>query len=369
MNTSTYLCRSSIFPLAKPSVWTAGSTENLRQLSAQLHVLCGMDLESAWPSPDEMACPHILEEQGVNPNLFPLRFVHPYARSRVYDLRRYTESNLWGPFMNDGSERIDWEKVQAIMIVIAFNLRIYTERSLRPRPRSGLRTSSVTPLWESRSSTTSQPSTSSSASTSSSSAASTSPSRPSSSKHSAQLWDEPFQGIAKDSFVSQPLGDGDGLVPITLAPVLHPELEALDPYGVTGTWTRIVCFLDYNDLYTFNFETEYAPLPQERDPITTREAFRLIRLQLRVTAIEEPSEDDGKDYPVVHFQGSSKSTFMAWDPNANSRIRGMFFFSVFVLFPGIACPACIPAGANSPPLSIQHQPTYSLPYLNTIQTH
>lgn len=93
---------------------------------------------------------------------------------------------------------------------------------------------------------------------------------------------------------------------------------------MTGTWTRIVCFLDYNDLYSFNFESEDIPLTQERDPITTREAFRLIRLQLRVTAIEEPGEDDGKDFPVVHFQGSSKSTFMAWDPNANSRIRGMY---------------------------------------------
>jgi hypothetical protein len=318
-----------MFALAKPSIWTAGPTENIRQLSAQLHVLCGMDLESAWPSPDEMACPHILEEQGVNPNLFPLRFVHPYARSRIYDLRRYTDANMWGPFMNDGSQQIDWEKVQAIMIVLAFNLRIYTERSLRPRP-SGLRNSSTTPAGSS-SSTTSQSSASSPTSSSSSSSAaattSTTSARSAPSKRSAQLWDEPFQGIAKDSFVSQSLSDVGGLLPVTIAPVLHPELDALDPYGVTGTWTRIVCFLDYNDLYSFNFESEDIPLTQERDPITTREAFRLIRLQLRVTAIEEPGEDDGKDLPVVHFQGSSKSTFMAWDPNANSRIRGMFSFS------------------------------------------
>ncbi|KAK5047813.1 hypothetical protein LTR84_006478 [Exophiala bonariae] len=325
MNTCMFLCRSSIFALAKPSIWSIGPTEDLRQLSAQLHVLCGMDLESAWPPPDEMACPHVLDEQGVNPNLFPLRFVHPYARSRVYDLRRYTDGNMWGPFMNDGSQRVDWEKVQAIMIVLAFNLRIFMERNLRPRPRGPLAASSSSSDASSSSSTSPQISTSQPASSSSSSSATPATSsarsrfRTSTTKHSAQLWDEPFQGIAKGSFVSQPLGGEEG---DKIAPILHPDLDALDPYGVTGTWTRIVCFLDYNDLYSFNFESEDIPLTQERDPITTREAFRLIRLQLRVTAVEEPGEDDGKDFPVVHFQGSSKSTFMAWDPNANSRIRG-----------------------------------------------
>jgi hypothetical protein len=30
----------------------------------------------------------------------PILYVHPYARSRVYDLRRYTQSNMWGPFVS-----------------------------------------------------------------------------------------------------------------------------------------------------------------------------------------------------------------------------------------------------------------------------
>ena len=55
-------------------------------------------------------------------------YLHPYARSRLYDLRRYKPSNYWGPFMDDGSGRIDWEKVQAIYIVLGFGLRMLSER-------------------------------------------------------------------------------------------------------------------------------------------------------------------------------------------------------------------------------------------------
>jgi hypothetical protein len=160
-------------------------------------------------------------------------------------------------------------------------------------------------------------------------------------------WEESFQGIAADSFVSYPLSG-------TLKEPPHPDLEALDPYGVTGTWMRIVCFLDYNDLYAFNFESGYVPPDTEREPISTREAFRLIRLQLQVVAIEDPGDDDGKDLPVVHFEGTSRSTFMAWDPNANSRIRGkhcpLWFLSPSLAFPPTNTqkePSAKPAAAPS----------------------
>lgn len=47
---------------------------------------------------------------------------YPYACSKVYDLRQYTERTGWGPFMNDGSFNIDWEKVEAILIVLGHNI-------------------------------------------------------------------------------------------------------------------------------------------------------------------------------------------------------------------------------------------------------
>jgi hypothetical protein len=45
-------------------------------------------------------------------------------------------------------------------------------------------------------------------------------------------------------------------------------------------------------------------------------------MELRVTSIEEPSEEDGKELPVVHFSGAARSMHDSWDPNANANIRG-----------------------------------------------
>jgi hypothetical protein len=47
---------------------------------------------------------------------------YPFACSKVYDLRQYTERTGWGPFMNDGSFNVDWEKVEAILIVLGHNI-------------------------------------------------------------------------------------------------------------------------------------------------------------------------------------------------------------------------------------------------------
>ncbi|KAF5000965.1 hypothetical protein FGRMN_1335 [Fusarium graminum] len=47
---------------------------------------------------------------------------YPYACSKVYDLRNYTDESGWGPFMNDGSFNVDWEKVEAILIVLGHNI-------------------------------------------------------------------------------------------------------------------------------------------------------------------------------------------------------------------------------------------------------
>ena len=214
------------------------------------------------------------------------QYVHPYARSKVYDLRRYNANNMWGPFLDDGSEGADWEKVQCILIDLLYNVRTYTERRSPSSPTS-------------------------------------------SSSSSSQLWDHPLEGLAPNSYISRPLSG-------TLAPDPHPDLTAEEPYGVTGTWMRIVCFLDYNDLYAFNFEAAPIPLTEDRSPIETREAFRLIRLQLRVTEIEydEDAKGQAKGKPIVHFEGMSKSTYMAWDPNANSRIRGESWTTVGRLFHG-----------------------------------
>ena len=349
-NINKFLCQSSLFARVRPSQWSSAGSEPLRQLSAQLHVLAGMNIDSPWPSHSSASCPHsvhdgTMEEEPDDPSddysdpgissdgerisfrahdtnallqlrnhPTPIHDVHPWARSRVYDLRRYKESNMWGPFTDDGSGRIDWEKVQAIMVDLAFNHRKYTEQRATVGARSI--TSSVSHSRADRPMFTR------------SSGSAATPARDS----LLHAWENLFEGIAPNSYVSTHLTG-------KLKPSPHPDLDALDPYGVTGTWMRIVCFLDYNDLYRFNFEHAMnIPDDQERGPITTREAFRLIRLQLHVTRVEEQEGVDqhGKPLlPIVHFEGISKSTYMAWDPNANSSMRGTRGITPFptLLFP------------------------------------
>lgn len=244
-NVDTFLCGSSLFRHGGVESRKPAATKEERQLSAKLHVLHGM--------------PHNPTERWGSSTMFP------YARSRVYDLRRYTDHTLWGPFMDDGSQRVDWERVEAIMIVLTCNLRLFSERT------NGLF-------------------------------------RP--------MWTEPFAGVAPNSFTSPP----SPLPPLVKEPAA--PLDAQDPYGITGTWMRVVCFLDYSDLYAFNFNSPHVPLDQDRDPVYTEEATRLITLKLRVIKVEPPGEDDGQALPVVTFTGTSRSVHASWDPNANSKIRG-----------------------------------------------
>jgi hypothetical protein len=281
-NISSFLCRSSLFSSTRLPTNSAASRADLRQLSAQLHVFSGMELEpTCWSS-----------SFGTRSQTEGIQQVHPYARSRVYDLRRYKRSNHWGPFLDDGSSGVDWEKVQAIMLVILYNVRMYAERG-----GSDFIPPAIGPHGFRR--RTSRPN----------------GSRRAFSGPSAALFDTPFYGLAPHSYISQPITGSLKAPP-------NPELEARDPYGVTGTWMRIVCFLDYSDLYNFNFEGPRPPDDEEREPVSTREAFRLIRLKMHVTAVVEPGEGDHPDFPVVSFEGLSRSTLNAWDPNANSRIRG-----------------------------------------------
>ena len=47
---------------------------------------------------------------------------YPYACSKVYDLRQYTTRTRWGPFRDDDTGRVDWEKLEAVMIVLCKNI-------------------------------------------------------------------------------------------------------------------------------------------------------------------------------------------------------------------------------------------------------
>lgn len=237
-------------------------TEAARQASAQLHCLFGR------------------RDDGLSAD------VRAKARSRVYDLRNFTQyGTFWGPFMDDGSTAVDWEKLEAIMIVLDCNLRHFISHPAHARVSAEL---------------------------------------------SLHL-DEPFWGTTVNSFVSPPpppsppdCSKGERKDSIL---ELRPDLAALDPFNVTGTWHRIVVFLDYTDFFAHNFSSAPPPSGRPREPIYADEAIRLISMKLHVTKIEHEARTSSalgssSRLPTVYFEGRSRSMDRIHDPNANSRIRG-----------------------------------------------
>jgi hypothetical protein len=65
-----------------------------------------------------------------------------------------------------------------------------------------------------------------------------------------------------------------------------------------------------------------VPSDQPRAATWLEEAVRHIIMRLEVKRIEPPEDKDGQALPVVYFEGTSKSIDRAWEPNANSKIRG-----------------------------------------------
>ena len=258
-NKDTILCSSSLYGRSGTSMQQKALTPELRQASAHLHCLYGRPID---PVPSRQCHPHFdhthfLTHHLISPDSSPSANtrqhnrdipVHWAARAKVYDLREYTEHTLWGPFMDDGSHRVDWEKVEAIMVVLGFNMSLFHMRSDGRFP---------------------------------------------------YVWEEPFLGAAPNSFHSPPpviepkqnTKDEDPSSEVRQAVRRHtsrrpyglsgqaapesslePSLDSLDPYGVTGTWMRVVCFLDYNDLYQFNFSLPHDPT-EPRRPIDTQEGI------------------------------------------------------------------------------------------------
>ncbi|KAI1821527.1 hypothetical protein F4861DRAFT_518447 [Xylaria intraflava] len=243
-----FLWRSFIYERARAefieqdiSYWH-GPPKPEHQKSAHLHCLYGIPQLYAYPS-------------GTNSML-------PFACSKVYDLRQYTQKTKWGPFVDDDSMRVDWEKVEAIMIITAANLDLLDL----------------------------------------------------STKQICENWSVAFSGPWPNSWKS----------PQDFSPPREPDpLELLDPYGVTGVWLRVVCFLDYTDFFGYNFGAEDQPPPHvPRPALHAGEALRLLLMTISVTSIEEPGPEDGKGLPVVHFKGVSRGLEHLFDENSDSELRG-----------------------------------------------
>ncbi|KAK0465239.1 uncharacterized protein EV420DRAFT_1637389 [Desarmillaria tabescens] len=99
--------------------------------------------------------------------------------------------------------------------------------------------------------------------------------------------------------------------------------------GVEGTWRRYVCFMDYRDLFSFNFSNVFRG-PRNKAYFTEnlrfREATRLLEVKLKVVARDKlkfSNMDNGPTvhnplYPPLYFHGVSRGV----DGN-KSDIEGM----------------------------------------------
>jgi hypothetical protein len=157
-NREFLFCNSELFQRSRGGNCTELSIE--RQLSAKLHCLYGVPIEATGRTRSSRT--------------------YPYACSKVYDLRNYTPNTIWGPYLGDGSLYVDWEKIEAIMVVIGHNLRMFSERTRNS-------------IYES-------------------------------------IWSKPFAAAVPDSYVSLSVPRIDK---VTLPP------DAIDPFNVTGTYMRV----------------------------------------------------------------------------------------------------------------------------------
>ncbi|KDQ07342.1 hypothetical protein BOTBODRAFT_38876 [Botryobasidium botryosum FD-172 SS1] len=125
-------------------------------------------------------------------------------------------------------------------------------------------------------------------------------------------------------------------------PYSAPESHAREPgdwAGVEGTWRRIICFMDYRDLFAYNFRNP-AGRSEDGAHLNTNifesdffgEAFRVLEMELYITSIGDPppspspsltySDEEEDVYsdpnrPTIYFEGKSDGG----TPN-ESRIRG-----------------------------------------------
>ncbi|KAL8676030.1 MAG: hypothetical protein Q9186_007407 [Xanthomendoza sp. 1 TL-2023] len=243
------------------ALWSTRQEGHVHQLSAKLHCLYGVPIQSLRVSRSRSS------RHGHDLRKNAGFKVHPFARAKVYDLRQHTELTLWGPFHNDGSQDVDWEKLEAIMVILSYNIHLFTNRYV------SLGSKLIPP------------------------------------------WDTPFTGVTPYGLELR-----SSKWSVERPPPLSIDLQ--DPYSITGIWMRAVCFLDYRELFTLNFSEDQPEADQPRPAIDTEEAIRFITVKLQVTKIEKPGEGDGQALPVVHFKGSSHSALPPVDYNANSKIRG-----------------------------------------------
>ncbi|THH28290.1 hypothetical protein EUX98_g5910 [Antrodiella citrinella] len=77
--------------------------------------------------------------------------------------------------------------------------------------------------------------------------------------------------------------------------------------GLEGLWRRFVCFMDYRELFAFNYsnlDTSLSPRYFVEDSFT--EAVRILEMRIFLKKVEEPTPFDYPECPQLVFEGHVK---------------------------------------------------------------
>ncbi|KAL9049716.1 MAG: hypothetical protein Q9206_005388 [Seirophora lacunosa] len=120
------------------------------------------------------------------------------ARSRIDDPTMYTEANRGGPFHDDGSLKVDWEKLEVVQRVLAARLQAFVKEGCPDEAKN-----SIIP----------------------------------------DAWIYEFHGARPNTFVSPTVREREA------------PFDAQDPYNITGTWILCLCY----QMERFPFRTHPPP--------------------------------------------------------------------------------------------------------------
>lgn len=259
------------------------------------------------------------------------------ARESCYALNNNHPANFYGPFMPDRSGRINWAYLEALSVVVGFNLLYARQAHLtsdlnnpppQPTQPPGVLTTPIVLHPPESNIVAAQPTDGEQATTN---------------VQIGPTWADIDWPILTGLTASRPNTQIMNPAYIHPAPPWPPssghdqhtlDLNRYDWAGVEGKWLRVVCFLDYRDLHAYNckcrviYESSEViltpvlpsiflvsganPRPQLDDH---NEAIRLMTLDLKVVSIgEAPSQDPSHPVPPglctsgrppIYFRGTS----------------------------------------------------------------
>ncbi|SPO06006.1 uncharacterized protein DNG_08695 [Cephalotrichum gorgonifer] len=101
---------------------------------------------------------------------------------------------------------------------------------------------------------------------------------------------------------------------------LLPAAIAADPYGITGTWVRVLSSMDPQSFRSFNWPGPVPPV-DARD-LFDRQSTKHVLMDLKTAEIEIPGPSNAGSLPVVRFTGNAQPMNGVFDENLFFDITG-----------------------------------------------